>query len=347
MAADMTRFPPPPSRRSGITILEVLITIGILAIALPSALSLIPVGRSLLAKAIVSEQSALALDNACATAITSGLTNVEALTSPNGGACPRPPLVIDPIGMSGGAWPAAYGLYPAVLRAGATLSGTSSASKGPRAWPVSAVLNSSTDDLLMTVPDNADLPVTNRFTNGVRSSAGRTSWFAILASSTSGSFTVGELATLSIVVSRNRVPGLMPPAGGTATPVSLVLEPGGPAGRRFYTAPYRVTWPASAKLFPDREDREVVKKGAIVLVPPSQPGDSSYRPPRLLSLASVSFAAPTAGQNVAWVSFEGDPAPVSEPPAEASLTLPLVFLPDATAFRDYTVTIEGLNEFTR
>ena len=36
-----------------------------------------------------------------------------------------------------------------------------------------------------------------------------------------------------------------------------------------------------------------------------------------------------------------------EPAAETPLTLPLVFLPDATAFRDYTVTIEGLNEFTR
>jgi hypothetical protein len=346
MAADMTRFPPTPSRRSGITILEVLIAIGILAIAIPSALSLIPVGRSLLAKAIVSEQSPLALDNACATAITSGLTNVEALTSPNGGACPEPPLVIDPIGMNSGAW-TDLGLNPAVLRAGATLSGTSSASEGPRTWPVSALLNSSADDLLMTVPDNADLPVTNRFTNGVRSSAGRTSWFAILALSTSGSFTVGELATLSIVVSRNRVPGLMPPAGGTATPVSLVLEPGGPVGSRFYAAPYRVTWPASAKLFPDREDREVVKKGAIVLVPPFQPEGSPPRPPRLLSLASVSFAAPTAGQNAAWVSFEGDPALVREPPAETPLTLPLVFLPDATAFRDYTVTIEGLNEFTR
>ena len=341
MAADMTRFPPPPSRRSGITILEVLITIGILAIALPSALSLIPVGRSLLAKAIVSEQSALALDNACATAITSGLTNVEALTSPNGGACPRSPLVIDPIGMNSGVW-TDLGLNPAVLRAGATLADDAPESKGPRTWPVSAVLNSSADDLLMTVPDNADLPVTNRFTNGVRSSAGRTSWFAILASSTSGSFTVGELATLSIVVSRNRVPGLMPPAGGSATPVSLDLKPRDANGNQRPGPPYLVSWPASAQLFPDREDREVVKKGAIVLVPPFQPEGSPPRPPRLLSLASVSFA----GQNAAWVSFEGDAAPVSEP-ADAPLTLPLVFLPDATAFRDYTVTIEGLNEFTR
>ena len=346
MPADMTRPPATPTRRAGITILEVLIAIGILAIALPSALSLIPVGRSLLTKAMVADQSALALDDARAIVMTSGLANVEALTSPAGGDCPPSPLVIDPIGTSGGAWPAEYGLNQAVLRAGATLSGTSSASKGPRTWPVSAALNSSADDLLMTVPDSPDMAVTNRFTNGVRSAAGRTSWFAILALSTSGSFTVGELATLSIVVSRNRVAGLMPPAAGSATPASLVLEPGGPVGSRFYAAPYRVTWPASAKLFPDREDREVVKKGAIVLVPPSRPEDSPYRPPRLLSLASVSFAAPTAGQNVAWVSFEGDPAPVSGP-AETPLTLPLVFLPDATAVRDYTVTIEGLNEFTR
>lgn len=342
----MQRPPATPTHRAGITILEVLIAIGILAIALPAAVSLIPVGRSLLTKAVIADQSGLALDDARAIVMTLGLANVEALTGPGGGPCPDSPLVIDPIGLAGGTWPAAYGLNPAALRAGATLSGTSPSSAAPRTWPVSAMLSSSADDVLMTVPDNADEPVANRFTNGVRTAAGRTSWFAVLSLSTSGSFTVGELATLSIVVSRNRVAGLMPPATGTATPASLVLEPAGPVGNRFYAAPYRVTWPASAKLFADREDREVVKKGAIVLVPPSAPGDSPYRPPRFLSLSSVSFATASDGKNAAWVAFDGDPALVATS-AEATLTLPLVFLPDATAVRDYTVTIEGLNEFTR
>lgn len=341
----MTRAPAMPSPRAGLTLLEVLIAIGILAIALPSALSLIPVGRALLTKAVVADQSASALDDARAVVMTLGLANVEALTGTGGGPCPDSPVVIDPIGLAGGAWPAEYGLHPAVLRAGATLSGTSPASAGPRSWPVSAMLSSSGDDVLMTVPDNDTMPVVNRFQNGVRTAAGRTTWFAVLATSTPTPFTAGELATLSIVVCRNRVAGLMPPATGSATPVTLALAPRGPVGNRFYAPPYRVSWPAAARLFPDRQDREVVKKGAIVLVRPSAPSDSPYRPPRFLSISSVSFA-PTAGDNGAWVTFDGDPALVTAA-ADAPLELPLAFLPDATTVRDYTVTIEGLNEFTR
>ena len=90
----------------------------------------------------------------------------------------------------------------------------------------------------------------------------------------------------------------------------------------------------------------MVRKGAIVLVRPSAPEAQPYRPPRFRTISAVSFATPTAGESGALVTFDGDPSLTTEP-AEATLRIPLAFLPDATAVRDYTVTIEGLNEFTR
>ncbi len=315
---------------AGITLLEVLVSIGILAIGLTSVLSLIPLGRSLLAKTVAYDQSGTLLDNAHATVLTLGLANVDALTGTAGGPCPDSPIVIDPLGISAGDWPAASGLNPAVLRAGATLTGTAPASVGPRSWPVSGMLFSSGDDVLVSTPDNDDSPVTNRFSQGVRQTAGRTTWLAVLAKSSGTTpFVAGELATLSIVVCRNRVPGLMPPAPGTS-PIQVTLQ--GP--------PYVLRWPTGAQIFPDRENREVARKGAILLVVPSQDADA-YRAPKFLTLAAATLL-PTA--DGAEVTFEGNP---SLELADGSPPLPVLILPDATAVREFTATIEGFNEFTR
>ena len=329
-----------PRHPAGITVLEVLIAIGIVAVGLTSVLSLIPLGRTLLTKAIVADQSGALLDNARATVITSGLANVEALTGTGGGPCPDSPLVLDPEGLASGAWPAACGLNPAVLRAGATLAADAAPESGqPRTWPVSAMSFISGDDVLMTAPDNDDLPVTNRFVNGVRRAAGRASWFAVLAKSSAAPFAAGEMATLSIVVCRNRVPGLMPPAAGVvAPPLTLHATP----------VRYSLSWAAAAQLFPDRQNREVVRKGAILLVPPSPASASpdQYRPPRFLTLSAVTFRPEAAGEQQAEIGFEGDPRLEDDPRFDGNS--PQVFiLPDATAVREYTTTIEGLNEFTR
>lgn len=348
----MPRAPSSSVDRAGITILEVLIAIGILAIGLSSVLALIPLGRSLLTKAIVADQGNALLDNARAAVVTAGLTHVEALAAADGGPCPPPPVVIDPLGQAGGTWPAAYGLNTAVLRAGGTLVDRTPASGQPRSWPVSALTFTSSDDVLTTTPDD-DTPVTNRFVNGVRAAAGRFSWFAVLAKDTATPFIPGELATLWVVVCRNRVGGLMPPEAGVATALELRPTPRGPEGVVSSLPPYRLTWPRGRGIFADRPDREVVKKGAIVLVLPSSPDDDPYRPPRFLSLATVGFVNDGAGApNAAEVTFDGDPAVVGgftdDDTAEPSFPArPVVILPDAAAVRAYTVTIEGRNEYTR
>lgn len=348
----MPRRLTPVPRRAGITILEVLIAIGILAIGLSSILALIPLGRSLLTKAIVTDHSDVLLDNARAAAVTSGLTHVEALAAADGGPCPASPLVIDPLGQSRGTWPTGYGLSTAVLRGGGTLVDRTPESARPRSWPVSALTFSSSDDVRMTTPED-DTPVANRFVNGVRAAAGRFSWFAVLAKETATPFVPGELATLWIVVCRNRVAGLMPPEDGDAPSLELLLSPRGPDGARTYLPPYRLAWPRGRALVPDRSDRDVVKKGAILLVLPSSPEEDPYRPPRFLSLATVAFSENGAGPpSGAEVTFDGDPSPVGDSSAGDSaappvLSLPVAILPDATAVRAYTVTIEGRNEYTR
>lgn len=354
MPRDVSMLP----RRAGITVLEVLIAIGILAIGLTSVLSLIPLGRSLLTKAVVADHGGYLLDNARATVLTAGLANVDALTGVDGGPCPGTPLVIDPLGLAGGSWPAEYGLNPAVLRSAATLADATEDGARPRAGPVAALGFTAADDLLMTMPDNDDLPPANRFVNGVRGAVGRFSWFAVLAKSSTTPFVAGELATLSIVVCRNRVPGLMPPAAGRATPVSLRLTPGGPDGPRSYRAPHRLSWPAGGQLFPDRLNNEALKKGAIVLVPASAPaakeGASARRPPQIVTVATVTFLPHGGGaDDEAEITFAGDPSFVPETNADGEgaelepVTLPVAILPDAVAVRDSTVTIEGTGRFSR
>ena len=88
--------------RRGITLLEVLISIGILAIGLTCVLGLIVAGRTSAARSIVYDQIGTVTENARADALTLGLTRLDALTSPTGGDCPAPPLIFDPIGLATG-----------------------------------------------------------------------------------------------------------------------------------------------------------------------------------------------------------------------------------------------------
>ena len=66
--------------RSGISLLEVLISIGILSIGLLATLSLIPAGRTYMKKAAVDDRAAALVPNAYATMRTLGLFGVSALS---------------------------------------------------------------------------------------------------------------------------------------------------------------------------------------------------------------------------------------------------------------------------
>lgn len=317
---------PPRDRgsRRGITLLEVLISIGILAIGLTCVLGLIVAGRTSAARSIVYDQIGTVTENARADALTLGLTRLDALTSPTGGDVPAPPLVFDPIGLASGVWPAASGLHPAVLRAGGALSVPDTASARPRAFPIAGYAFETRDDLATVAPDGDDDLPRNQFTAGVRSFHGRTSWLALLSHPFTTPLEPSQQATLTIIVCHKREPGVMPPPAGVSPP-DLRL-----------TAADRLEW-STGTLVAGRADKEVLRVGAWLLL-----AGTTVDPvvqPKVYRLVQADLDRTGSG---ATVAFEGNPRFDA-----ATLPRNAYLLPDAISATEYTVTLQGADEYAR
>jgi hypothetical protein len=241
------------------TSVEVLISIGILAIGLTCVLGLIVAGRTSAARSIVYDQIGTVTENARADALTLGLTRLDALTSPTGGDCPAPPLIFDPIGLATGVWPAASGLHPAVLRAGGALSVPDTANAQPRAFPMASYAFESRDDLATVAPSNDDDLPRNQFTAGVRSFHGRTTWLALLTHPFTTPLESSQQATLTIIVCHKREPGVMPPPAGTPPP-DLRL-----------TAADRLEWSTGTLLTPQQAGIRAFVPGVFLLISATAP----------------------------------------------------------------------------
>jgi len=157
------------SQRRGITILEVLISIGILAVGLASVLALLPAGGSQARKAMVEDRRTTLGDNALADFQTRGFLNPV-----NWSGASAPPAMIDPLGKASGVQ---------VVPAGMALvdvSGLTSSALADYAFR-------SADDLVFTIPDNEDLaPVPGLQGNARRLTEGNFSWLATIVPLTSG-----------------------------------------------------------------------------------------------------------------------------------------------------------------
>jgi Tfp pilus assembly protein PilV len=88
------------NQRRGITILEVLISIGILSVGLASVLALLPAGGSQARKAMVEDRRTALGENALADFEARGFLNPV-----NWSGSSSPPVMIDPLGK-------AYGVQP-------------------------------------------------------------------------------------------------------------------------------------------------------------------------------------------------------------------------------------------
>jgi hypothetical protein len=304
--------------------LEVLISIGILAIGLTCVFGLIVAGRTSAARSIVYDQIGTVTENARADAITLGLTRLDALTSPTGGDCPAPPLIFDPIGLAAGVWPAASGLHPAVLRAAGPLSAPDTASAQPRAFPIAGYAFETRDDLASTAPSNDDDLPRNQFTAGVRSFYGRTTWLALLTHPFTTPLEPSQQATLTIIVCHKREPGVMPPPAGVLPP-DLRLK-----------AADRLEW-STGTLVAGRADKEVVRVGAWLLLAGTTV--DPVVPPKVHRLVQADLDRAGGG---ATVAFEGNPR-------FDATTLPrnAYLLPDAISATEYTVTMQGADEYAR
>ena len=151
--------------RRGITLLEVLISLGILSVGLASVVALVPAGGDQAKKAMIDDRRGTLGPNALADCVTRGLLD-PAKWSPAQPAASNYRLIFDPA--------PAGALTPAGL--------TSVAAAGYIAGPMADELFRAQDDLAYKLPDDEDAPALPLFLNGPakRLSEGNFSWLATL-----------------------------------------------------------------------------------------------------------------------------------------------------------------------
>jgi len=220
--------------RRGITLLEVLIAIGILAIGLTSVVALVPAGKSQAARAIVLDRASVLAANALADAATFGLLRGDVLTTISTGT--RLSLV-DPSFSSGAIltdWGGnAIGTNAKLRSTGVFATTSDSAPTDGQAGPVLRLFTQSRDDVLVTPGATEDDLPSNSFVDGARAFTGRMSCF----------YWIKEPSTLAVVVFHNRDPSLLQVSGTILNGSTLVVAPAA---------------------LGDRKPRDVVKPGVVL-----------------------------------------------------------------------------------
>ena len=176
--------------RNGITLMEVLIAIGILAVGLSSVAALLPAAGSQAKKAVIADRAASMAENALADAITIGLTRPAAVSG--GGSR----IVFDPAGDPGITGLAFRNTTDRGIFGGGTalVSGTA----------VQKLFGQNRDDLVYNEPVSDDALPTNAFLEGTRGFLGRTSCMWMLESLDGNSVAAGNTARLSAVLFHQR-----------------------------------------------------------------------------------------------------------------------------------------------
>lgn len=297
------------NHRAGITLMEVLIAVGILAIGLSSVVALLPAGHSMAQRSFTTDQASIVAANAAADFVTQGFLRPECIP------VTVPPLVYDPLGTNSAL------LKPIVLRQEGVFATSASRIRTP---PISGYLVRGRDDLVYNVPDNPNLDVTNRFgVDGLRDHLGKFTWAALLTRPVGSGipptdpFAPGDEAILSIIVFHQRDPnqGLVNLGPYTAGAGGLTLpNPGAP-------------------LIAGRQNRDLLRTGAVVALEPQAAGSYAVR---RLSLASLTTDQ-NGKENGAFIEFEG-----GDPPGT---TFTAFLIPDAVAVLERLVTIEGPNGY--
>ncbi|NDC64445.1 MAG: hypothetical protein EBZ59_10795 [Planctomycetia bacterium] len=150
--------------RAGITLLEVLIAIGILAVGLGSVAALMPAGQSQASRALVLDRAAVLAANALADTATFGLLrDGTAVLSP--AATAAAPLIID------SATNSSFLTNTAIAQWGNGGVAASSSGTAPVAVRLVTELR---DDVMLTEPQGDDLPL-NVVSDGARAFRGRMS----------------------------------------------------------------------------------------------------------------------------------------------------------------------------
>ena len=256
---------PTAAARHGITLMEVLISIGILAIGLSSVAAILPAAKSQATRAVIFDRASNLAANVLADAATFGVIRQGALTQPLN---PNTLITIDP---------AVGGSYitsgtSAQLRVGGVFS-TAAIGTDPADTAILRLFTESRDDIVFGPPLSADGPdglPTNAFLDGTRAYEGRFSaMIAVLPK------TPPEMGRLSVVVFHNR-DNSQPAVKGNLTGVSLTLTTI-PDGRTF---------------------SEIVRPGAVFVSGTSFHQITSAAIPPGSTTAFVSFMPPAASGDI-------------------------------------------------
>jgi hypothetical protein len=222
-----------PRIRRGITVLEVLISIGILAIGLVSVAAIIPAAGSQGARAVILDRAAVHAANVLADAATFGLLR-QSGTGWTGLTVSSPSVLLDLAGtslVSGSA---------AEFRSAGVYSTAASGAAGAAA---KRLILESRDDVIVTAPASDDDLPTNLVVDGARGYEGRISSLLCLSGTDSGPYRASVVVFHSRDSSVTPITGTLtnsgltftPPAGRTA---SEVVRPGvvlwDQTGRRFH-----------------------------------------------------------------------------------------------------------------
>lgn len=161
--------------KRGITLLEVIISLGILSVGLASVVALIPAGGSEARKSVIEDRRGAMAAAAIADLVTRGMLDQNRWTT-----IPTPPFLIDPLG-GGFAVPK---LSPVTIRGITTSLLADEVFRSP-------------DDLVYTLPDDETAPASAMFFPGPskRMTEGLFSWLATLVQVTPG----GPFYRLSVV----------------------------------------------------------------------------------------------------------------------------------------------------
>lgn len=186
------------STHRGISLMEVLISIGILAIGLTSVVALVPAGRFNAGQAVIFDRANAMAQNALADAATRGWLKLHTLGIASGSTAGM--LVIDTATTA-----AALGVTPAVPQALGTYA-TNIASSPAAAAVINTTLQLRDDLLLQRPSAEDDLPLYRNY-DGVRAFEGRFSCLLALSPlAPSPLLETGRPALLSAVVFHSRQP---------------------------------------------------------------------------------------------------------------------------------------------
>jgi type II secretory pathway pseudopilin PulG len=212
-------------RRTGITLMEVLVSIGILAIGLTSAMSLIPAGKSEAGKALIYDRAATMAMNGLTDAVVFGLTRPASVIV----ATPAAATIVfdnDPTNPI----PSLSAMASsAALKASGVLASVSDPAAAPAV--TKTLFLQSRDDVVYNRPATDDGIPSNGFINGIRGFEGRMTSVIALTGSGTAPITAGEFATLSVIMFHNRDTSTPPLTASLSAAGLVTLVSALPTGR--------------------------------------------------------------------------------------------------------------------